>query len=643
MIFLARHAIAHRRGWLWLVALATVGLGSGLLRLQLRTDGDVLRPVGDSFVESTRSDGLLFHDPRQVLLLVSARQGGPSVVSPRGFRFLAALQRDLRQLDPVRATGILSAPALPRPVRGGGGFSLGTFFDDIPDQADQFARLVAELRAQRVTTGLLLSRDGRYAAYYVPLVESGRVANLIDQLEQWLHTRLDTDFYVRIGGPEMAEASLGRTVLRDLTVMVPVMLVMIITMLFVVLGNVGGVIITMAEALVVLIWTFGAMGWAGVPVTLVTTILPVVLMALSITDEIHLLERVQDKATVAPDGRLADWVETALVEVGKPIIATSVTTALGLLSFVSASIVPLRQFGVFAAFGILVAMALSFTWIPALIVALPQRWFVPRVSRSRQRSLPLLGRWVTRRPFVALVWGLLIVATALPGLLRLRVQDAWVDNFASDAQLVTTERDYNDAFWGSYRFDIVVEGPHEFFYTPTGTDLTERLRRLVAEAPYVGGVLTHLAMLEGVAGALDQHGALSNLSPLMLADIAIVAEMSENRLRLQQLLTTGGEATRVRVFVPDADYGRAREIEAYLDNHLPALAEQYGVAYHYSGDLPTALATVDAIVGNQLRSVGWALLTVVLVLFVLFAPGKQALVCMTPVVAAVVVVFGGMG
>ncbi|MFQ5479155.1 MAG: outer membrane lipoprotein-sorting protein, partial [Candidatus Binatia bacterium] len=80
-----------------------------------------------------------------------------------------------------------------------------------------------------------------------------------------------------------------------------------------------------------------------------------------------------------------------------------------------------------------------------------------------------------------------------------------------------------------------------------------------------------------------------------------------------------------------------------LDDHLPALAEQHGVAFHYSGDLPTALATVVAIVGTQLRSVGWALLTVVLVLFVLFAPGKQALVCMTPVIAAVVVVFGGMG
>ena len=66
-------------------------------------------------------------------------------------------------------------------------------------------------------------------------------------------------------------------------------------LLFASLRSIAGVVLPMAEALVVLAWTLGAMGHAGMPVTLVTTILPVILMSTAITDEIHVLERVQDE------------------------------------------------------------------------------------------------------------------------------------------------------------------------------------------------------------------------------------------------------------------------------------------------------------------------------------------------------------
>ena len=95
-----------------------------------------------------------------------------------------------------------------------------------------------------------------------------------------------------IGGPLVAETMLGEKVLRDLAVLVPAMLVAIAALLYSMLRAVGGVMIPMIETLIVLVWTFGAMGWLGAPIALVTTILPVVLMAMCITDEIHLLERV---------------------------------------------------------------------------------------------------------------------------------------------------------------------------------------------------------------------------------------------------------------------------------------------------------------------------------------------------------------
>jgi predicted RND superfamily exporter protein len=646
MARLARHALAHPRLWLLFIGIVTLLLGAGLLRLELRTDGAALHPVGHPDIEAAEHDRWRFLDPRQVVLLVHAPPGAQTLASPTGFRFLAALHAALRSQSAIRSGGVVSIAGLLRVSPESAGLSLGTYLDSIPDDPAEFAVLVEEARAVARTDGLLLSPDGRLAAFYVPLAEDRRVASMVGELQAWLDFYASAPYELWLTGPEVAEAMLGDKVLKDLALFVPAMVVVIALLLALTLRSPGGVLIPLAEALVVLVWVLGSMGWLGIPITLVTTILPVVLMAIAITDELHILERVQAAAVSTP---LAEAVEAALSEVGRPIIATSLTTALGFLAFLGATVVPMRHFGVWTAIGILLALLLSFCFIPALIVSLPRSWFVPR-SAAGGRSLGALRRRAVARPGAALVMGLLLMAVCVPGVLRLRVEDAWMDNFAPDAPLVAAERAFNDSFWGSYRFDVVVEAEPDFFYGPAGVRLTEAIRDVASGAPHVGGVTTYLEPLDEIARALGVEGELGSLSALQLADLAMVAEMGENRVRLRQLITDRGEATRLRLFANRASYERARRLRDYLDERLPALAEDDDVAFHYSGDLPVAIAVVDSIVGNQLRSIGLALASVFIMLIAFFSGGegvlagiRRAWVAMVPVLATLVMVFGAMG
>ncbi len=170
----------------------------------------------------------------------------------------------------------------------------------------------------------------------------------------------------------------------------------------------------------------------------------------------------------------------------------------------------------------------------------------------------------------------------------------------------------------------------------------ERVEAIAARAPNTTAVLTYLTPLGEIARALDRSDRLSSLAPMEVADLATIAEISENRLYMRQLVTESGDAARARLFVRDADYDRAVALRAYLDEHLPALAATFGVRAHYSGDLPAALATVAAIVSNQLRSITAALLTVGALLVVAVGVGGM-LVCIIPAAAAVIVVLGAMG
>jgi hypothetical protein len=101
-----------------------------------------------------------FHDSDLILLLVSARPGGPAVASPEGFRFLRRTDHELRRLPGVADPGLRSLPDLIEPPAKGT-LNLVTPLDEIPDDPAAFARLRARLRAIPAAEGLFLSPDGR--------------------------------------------------------------------------------------------------------------------------------------------------------------------------------------------------------------------------------------------------------------------------------------------------------------------------------------------------------------------------------------------------------------------------------------------------------------------------------------------------
>ena len=415
-------------------------------------------------------------------------------------------------------------------ARVGGQVSVGNHLDTIPEDEAGFTALLAELRARPHTDGLLLSADGRRALFSLPLSDLASVDEAVRRIEAYSAEIATDDYEVLVGGPLVAETMLGEKVLLDLSRLVPLMLVAISVLLYAMLRTSGGVMIPMLETLIVLIWTFGAMGWAGAPIALVTTILPVVLMALCITDEIHLLERLMGRWD-APTMRAR--IEAAIDDVGRPIVLTSLTTSLGFLSFTSTSIEPLREFGVFAAFGILAAMVLTFSLIPALLILLPERLFAPTGVAAGGRGLDRYGRLAGTRPGLCFGIGIAAVAIALPGLANLRVSDSWVLNFDPDDDIVRAERAINESFWGSYRFDVVLEGPPGFFASPSERQQWRRSEKSRGAHPTSVGPKPISTPSEELAATLGADGPLSGLPIGQLWDLFTLVEMSESRALLR--------------------------------------------------------------------------------------------------------------
>jgi len=649
---LARLPLARPRVTLLCGLLLAVLSASGLPRLELRTDGQAVYPAGNRVVQQSAADAERFREPDRIILLVSARPGGPLVASPAGLRFLKEIDRYLRTLPVVDGGDVRSLASLLEPQSGLSALQLaGEYLEEVPATPAEVAELRRRVRRHPLGEGMFLSADGSAAAVYATLAEGVPRREAVEALEVWAGPRAaGSAFDLRLTGPVVAEVLLGRKVLRDLAWTIPVMVLVMALLLYGCLGTPGAVIAVLMEVLVVLACVLGGMGWAGVPVTLVTTVLPVVVMALAVADEVHFLERLQAFQAETPDvsraGRRAA-AEAALREMGRPMVLTSLTTAAGFLAFPASDIAPLRDFGIFAAAGILLAMLSSFTLIPALVVSLPASWWRParrRPSREKGSRPSRFYAWICRRETRAFALGLALLAALLPGSLLLTVQDSWIDNFDRTSPIAAADRLYNARFWGSYRFDVVLESAEpRFFRGPAGVDLVQKVERAASAAPHGGGVASYLTPLRVLAEMTGRPGDVSQLPPEDLRTLMALAVIARNSLDLDSFLSRDMQAARVRILVQDADYRRGSELRADLGRRLEPLLRDRGVTFHWSGDLPVALEVVRSIVTDQLGSIGWSLAGIGLILLLVLRRPAHVVVLLAPVLAAAGLVFGAIG
>ena len=119
------------------VAALTLSLGSGLFRLDLRTDGAAIHPLGNVTVQQTLADRETFHDADQAIVLLTSRRAGPglasaSLESDRGFQRIARLQRALESLPSVDGARVRSLATLLDPDPTIAIVDIEPFLDHVP-------------------------------------------------------------------------------------------------------------------------------------------------------------------------------------------------------------------------------------------------------------------------------------------------------------------------------------------------------------------------------------------------------------------------------------------------------------------------------------------------------------------------------
>lgn len=279
--------------------------------------------------------------------------------------------------------------------------------------------------SDRTLRDYVVSSSGNAAAIYVRPISDVDMVPLAEAIEE-VALRYETDeIDISVAGVPYMNLTLGRSMKRDLRLFLPLVVLAIVVVLYAAFRWRWGVLIPFAVVGLSVLWTLGLMAIFSVPITVLSFILPVVLMAIGIADGIHVLSRYREELCEAEDK------ETAILQtmrtMQRPVVMTSLTTAAGFLSLLNAYMVPQRMFGLFTSAGILFAMILSLLLIPAVL-----RLTKPPAgngARSGKRSptssaLGTVVRGVLRHRWVVLIGTAAVVAAFAGGISMIHIETA---------------------------------------------------------------------------------------------------------------------------------------------------------------------------------------------------------------------------
>lgn len=208
--------------------------------------------------------------------------------------------------------------------------------------------------------------------------------------------------YKLFGEPVISEN--GRTyMLSDLMRLIPLVGIVVLISLYFSFKTLDGTLLPLLTVFMSAAMTCGIMGLLGITFTLVSSVIPVALIAVGSAYGIHVLTHYY-VALDSVEGEMTkelyeDAIFSGLEEVFFAVMLAGLTTVVGFISLVTSPIGPLHSFSIFAALGVLFSLILSVTFIPAVLLVQPYkaRGKKARLEHMTEKVKEKLAKTLKRR------------------------------------------------------------------------------------------------------------------------------------------------------------------------------------------------------------------------------------------------------
>jgi len=554
-----------------------------------------------------------------------------NVFDPLVFRQLELMSETAAKIEGVRR--VISLPGIKKAIDITGAWSL-----------DEYARVLGPVD---LFTGNIVSADRRATALTLVLANDADYLAVINKLEGLIAESPEKLSLYQIGMPLVSQA-LEEYTRKDFFRLPPITFILIAILLFCIFRNAAYLFLPLVCVAFSLVWTFGLMAGSGIPLSMLTMIVPVFLIAVGTAYCLHIVSAYQ--ACRQDDQTAAVSVRLAFREVAFPTVLAVATTVIGLGSLLLNHIPAIREFALFSCFGMFSLLIMVLTLFPAALVCMPMS---RGASCQPTGDGGIIDRIITfiidlnlNRQQLVLPIIAIVVVICIAGIFRLRVETNPVGYFKDDTPVSRHFHDIYKDLSGSFPINISMTGKGEdYFQDPAHLAEIAKLQQFVQTLPRVDKTIAYTDYMKLVNYAGNQFQPENYALPTAAWEVRMLANKYTMML---------GEDMFTRFMNPDytsANILLLTHISSSQDflNLRQRILEyaEANFSKDYTWDVTGFGIVISAsshlLTSGQVKSLSLTMVVVFGIMFLLFLSSKVGLVAIVPNLFPIIINFGIMG
>lgn len=290
--------------------------------------------------------------------------------------------------------------------------------------------------------------------------------NTYYQIKEVTDSYKNSNTEIYIAGATAVNVLMGHSMIEDVKYLIPFIIGVLILILYLFFKRRLAVVLILMTVLVSSIWSIGLMAYLGINLTLVSTVIPVLLIAVGSAYGIHILSHYYDyineyqgEISVAKQKEL---VVKTVDKMGKAVFLAALTTVAGFGSLASSEIVPIKSFGIFTAFGIAAAFIVALFLIPALLILiadLKNNVKSENIETAEFKNiLEKMHSFYSKRRISIIIIAILILSASFMGFEDIVVDTPLIEMFKEDTEIRQADDFINDNFAGTNIMRVMIEG-----------------------------------------------------------------------------------------------------------------------------------------------------------------------------------------
>jgi len=635
-------------GWIvdhaWLTLAVVVAITVFFLvfipKLQLQTDFGKYLPDSDRSVQMMRNAERIFGSQEFFMVLVETPDTIFTVETIAEIHAMELEFENLREIDqvigPTTAT-VISAT--------GDRLSIEKAAELLPKTPAEVETYRQKVLGDRNLRGYIFATNERAAGIVLkPSPYLDDTAVLVAAVDQIAKAHDHEEFTVYVGGIAPLRSAIGDSMMRDMVLLTPLVLLVMELLVFLAFRTGRGVALPFLLMTFTTIWTVGLMALLRVPLTAFSFFMPVMLIAASKAYAIFTVNRYYEEAQYADRLPRREMVIQTMQDMAKPLSMDALAEVTGFLSLLAASLWPQQTFGLFIAVGIVVTLLLNFVLLPAILALLP----LPKKHRDYGRgwlpnALVRFGRLISRRRIVVLILSAAVLVGFAVAIPRLVVDTSPTEYLGSDHEAMNAMHALDRNFGGSSQLSIhIATGRPYGLKDPEVLKAVVKLQEFIEAQPEYGGSVTSLA---NVVREMNQKFHADD------PDYYVVPDDSKRVAALLTLFTFSGDLWNMAT--PDFSQGEvvvrtslhgtaqiidlANRVKTYANTVFPS-----GVSVEFVGAEQAWGSLAQETVPNTALTLAIALVAALLIVTILLRSIVAGLIAVSPMILTIVINLGTM-